>query len=45
MFSNLLLVINDEKVQAVQQKLPTLMDEYYEAVDAIERKRIREHAK
>ena len=45
MFSNLLIVINDEKAQMVQQKLPALMEEYYEAVDTIEKKRIREQAK
>ena len=45
MFSNLLVVINDEKYQAVLQKLPTLMEEYYEQVDAVEKKRIRESAK
>lgn len=29
MFSNLMVVVNNEKFGAVTEKLPTLMDEYY----------------
>ena len=40
-----MLVINNEKLEAVQQKLPTLMQEYYEQVDNMEKKRLRDHAR
>jgi len=45
MFANLLLVINNDKLNSVNEKLPSLMTEYYEGVDMVERKRLRENAK
>ena len=45
MFSNLMLVVNNDKYDALFQKLPTLMQEYYEQVDAMEKKRMRDQAK
>lgn len=45
MFCNLMLVVNNDKYDALFQKLPTLMQEYYEQVDAMEKKRLRDQAK
>ena len=45
MFSNLMVVVHNEKYQTLVEKLPTLMDEYYLQQDVIEKKRIRESAK
>ena len=45
MFVNLLVVVQNDKVGAFRESLLTLMDRYYENVDNIEMKRIREIAK
>ena len=45
MFSNLLMVVHREKYDQVVEALPNLMDKYYEAIDNMEAKRVREAAK
>ena len=45
MFTNLLIVINNEKYETFVGQLPELMQTHYETVDAAEKKRIREGSK
>ena len=45
MFTNLLIVINNEKYETFVGQLPELMQTHYETVDAAEKKRIREGCK
>jgi len=45
MFQNLFLIVNQEKADAFAATLPTLMEKYYEATDAIEKRRVRDQAK
>lgn len=45
MFTNLLIVINNEKYEAFVGQLPELMQTHYETVDTAEKKRIREGSK
>jgi hypothetical protein len=45
MFENLLLVINNEKLASFQANLEQMMNNYYDAVDNAEKKRVRDGAK
>lgn len=44
MFANLLIVLNNEKVDAFANNMTDLMDNYYRAVDEQERKKTRDQA-
>lgn len=44
MFSNLLIVLNNEKVDAFANNMAEIMDNYYKAVDEQERKKVRDQA-
>lgn len=44
-FANLFLIVNDDKIAQVNESLPTMMEKYYEATDAIEMRRVRDLAK
>jgi len=45
MFANLLIVVNNDKLESFQSQLPNMMDSYYEVVDASEKRRVRESSK
>ena len=45
MFSNLFLIINQDKIAQITEALPTMMEKYYEGTDAIEMRRVRDLAK
>lgn len=45
MFTNLLLVINNEKFDTFTNNLPEMMERYYETMDNNEKKRVKEQAK
>ena len=42
MFTNLLIVANDERRDQLMGQLDTLMDRYYEQLDNAEKKRVRD---
>ena len=45
MFTNLLVVANDERYQILMSQIETVMDSYYEQLDAAEKKRVRDSAR
>lgn len=45
MFTNLLVVANDERYQILMGQIQNVMDSYYEQLDAAEKKRVRDSAR
>lgn len=45
MFTNLLIVCNDERRETLIAQLPDLMKNYYETIDSSDKKRVRESAR
>ena len=45
MFTNLLIVANDERYQILMGQIEDVMEKYYEQLDATEKKRVKDSAK